>query len=175
MLGGRSEQSRLRTRNSNVNAVSTVRFICSNMSFPKNNLSPGRKAQNEMDSNANTCCLGSKFIILEFTNRYADVYPYDKSYGPAKNIPIVTGATAWTDPLSNETYILVFNESLYYGTSLPHSLINPNQVRHHGINVQDNPFDRNNEMGIMASDDIFIAMSSLGTKISFTSRAPTDD
>ena len=37
-----------------------------------------RAAENECDMNADTCCLGSNFTILEYTRRTADVYTYDK-------------------------------------------------------------------------------------------------
>ena len=43
-----------------------------------------------------------------------------------QNVPIVTGATAYDDPITGETFILLFHESLYYGKKLDHSLINPN-------------------------------------------------
>jgi hypothetical protein len=88
----------------------------------------GTVGKNESDSNADTCCLGANFIILRYTQRTADVYPYDSSYSPMTNVPIVTGATAWTDKSDNRTYILIFNESLYYGKKLNHSLLNPNQI-----------------------------------------------
>ena len=80
--------------------------------------------------------------MLEYTTRTADVYPYDNSYEPLTNVPIVTGATAWTDTVTSITYILIFNESLFYGTKLDHSLLNPNQVRHNDIDFWDNPYDR---------------------------------
>ena len=44
----------------------------------------------------------------------ADVYPYDKLYKSIEGVPIVSGATAWDDPASGQTYILVMNEALYY-------------------------------------------------------------
>ena len=99
-------------------------------------------ALNECDSNADTCCLGNNFRILNYTRRVADVYAYDKSIKPMEGVPIVTGATAWTDPSTNITHLLVFHESLYYGAKLDHSLINPNQVRSYGIGFWDNPFDK---------------------------------
>lgn len=129
---------------------------------------------NESDSNADTCCLGSNFIILRYTQRTADVYPYDSSYTPMTNVPIVTGATAWTDPYDNKTYILVFNESLYYGTKLDHSLLNPNQIRHNGIDLWDNPFDTSKNIEIDIDRGPVIPMTFRGTKLTFTSRAPTD-
>ena len=48
-------------------------------------------AWNEADSNADTCCLGKNFIVMAYTERTADVYPYDSSYTPLLNVPIVTG------------------------------------------------------------------------------------
>ena len=95
---------------------------------------PGTVADNESDSNADTCCLGKNFVITSVTNRTADVYPYDTSYQqPLVNVPIVSGATAFDDRQTNETYILIFNESLYYGPKLGHSLLNPNQIRVNGL------------------------------------------
>ena len=54
------------------------------------------------------------------------MYAYDKSYKPMTNVPIVTGATAYDDPATGKTYILLFNESLYYGKKMDLSLFNPN-------------------------------------------------
>ena len=174
VLGGRTEQRNLRSRNSNIRAVKTTRHVASLVATKSVEPYAGIIARNEMDSNADTCCLGTNFIILEVTNRQADVYPYDKSYAPAKNIPIVTGATAWTDPDSNETFILVFNESLYYGSTLPHSLINPNQLRYSGVTVQDNPWS-DIPIHINVLDEVKIKLRTIGTKISFNTRVPTTE
>ena len=87
--------------------------------------------------------IGSESILshcfrfpLVYTNRYADLYPYNYAYDPIENVPIVSGATAYDHP-NGTTYILVFHESMYYGTKMQHSLINPNQVRFHGLNFFD--------------------------------------
>ena len=93
----------------------------------------GTPGFNECDTNADTCCLGKNFVILEFTQRTADVYAYIKDIAPITGIPIVSGATAWDDPITEQTYILVINEGLYYGNKMDHSLINPNQVRDYGV------------------------------------------
>jgi hypothetical protein len=78
-------------------------------------------AENECDTNADTCCLvGKNFLVLHATFRTADAYAYDMSIQPIENVPIVTGATAYDDPSTGTTYILVFNESLYYGIKLDH-------------------------------------------------------
>ena len=135
---------------------------------------PNQTAANECDTNADTCCLGKNFVILQYTTRLADVYPYDKSYKPIEGVPIVSGATAWDDTLTGQTYILVVNEALYYGTRLEHSLINPNQVRDFGIGFWDNPYDPNRQLQIDVNDEISIRMRTSGTKIFFESRSPTD-
>ena len=44
----------------------------------------------------------------------ATVYAYDRSIEPAQEIPIVTGATAFDDPGSGRTYILLFHEALLW-------------------------------------------------------------
>ena len=134
----------------------------------------GQRAMNECDTNADACCLGSNFRILHYTTRVADVYAYDKSISPIENVPIVSGATAWTDSRTNTTYVLVFNESLYYGSKLDHSLINPNQVRHYGIDFWDNPYDKDRGTRIEI-DDISIQLQLQGTKLFFETKAPTDD
>ena len=89
-------------------------------------------AWNEGDSNADTCCLGKNFMVLEYTQRTADVFPYDSSYSPITNAPIVTEVTAWDVPKDNSTWLLITNEDLFYGDKLDHSLLNPNQICHFG-------------------------------------------
>lgn len=133
----------------------------------------GTVALNETDSNADTCCLGQNFIVLSYTNRTADVFPYDSSYQPITNVPIVTGATAWDCPSTGSTYILVIHEGLYYGSTLDHSLINPNQIRHNGIDLWDNPFDPAHCLCIDIDRGPFIPLSITGTKVFFQTRSPT--
>ena len=135
---------------------------------------PGTVAANECDTNADTCCLGTNFVVLEYTVRTADVYAYDKSIKPIQNVPIVTGATAWDHPVTNETFIIVINEALYYGAKLDHSLINPNQIRSFGLDFWDNPYDTSKGLSIDVDEAVSIALTAQGTKISFESRAPTE-
>ena len=146
--------------------------------YKKNDVSippPNVTAPNETDTNADTCCLGQNFVITSYTSRTADVYPYDSSYKPIQNIPIVTGATAWTDRSNNVTYILIINEALYYGSKLDHSLINPNQIRANSIDVHDNPFDVTKPISIDVGEGLIIPLTKSGTKIYFDSRTPTEE
>ena len=129
-------------------------------------------AWNECDTDADTCCLGQNFVIYQRTNRTAEVYSYDPK-APPKTVPIVTGATCYDDPISGESLILLFHESLYYGRDLTHSLVNPNQIRYNGIPTWDNPFDTERNFGIEVDNGTFIPFQSKGTKIYFRSRTPT--
>ena len=124
-----------------------------------------------MDTNADTCCLGQNFVILQYTQGIAEVYAYDDSLG-LKTIPIVSGVTAYDCPNTRETYILVVNKGLYYGQKLDHSLFNPNQVRMYDNPLWDNPFDADHPIGIELRN-LFIPFNTKGTKLLFCTRAPT--
>ncbi len=127
----------------------------------------------ELDSRADTIVLGSNAIIMHYTTRECDVSPYADSYDPIRNVPIITGATAVARQETDMTYILVLNEAIWMGELLDHSLINPNQLRSHGIDVQDNPFG-NVAMHIGSDNDDFVhPMQADGTTIFFDSRTPT--
>ena len=65
--------------------------------------------------------------------------PYSDKYESIQHVPVVTAATLWTFPHSGETFILVFNEALWMGEKLDYTLVDPNQISHHHIDVQDNP------------------------------------
>ena len=128
----------------------------------------------ELDSHADTIVLGSNCVVLHHTGKVCEVSPYSDNYEAIKNVPEVCGATLWTDTVDNQEYILVFNESLWMGDSLTHSLINPNQLRAFGTDVQDNPFS-NERLSIQpAFHDISIPLQTLGTIIYANTRAPTD-
>ena len=123
-------------------------------------------AVNEADSNADNCCLGQNFVPLSYTNWSADVYLYSNLYEPLENVPIVTGATAYDHP-NGETYNLIFNESLYYGTAMKYSLINPNQISFNGLDFCDNPM-RDDKLLVEMDEDVFIPLRCKGTKLQFT-------
>ena len=68
------------------------------------------------------------------------------------NVPIVTGASTYMDRTIGRSFIIVINETLYYGKKLGHSLINPNQLKSCGTMVWDNPFDSNREICVETED-----------------------
>ena len=66
------------------------RISASTASFITQESPVGTEGNNEGDSNADTCCLGTNFLVLAVTNRTAEVFPCDPSYEPIANVPIVT-------------------------------------------------------------------------------------
>jgi hypothetical protein len=68
-----------------------------------------------------------------------------------QDIPVASAATAYDDPVSGVTTILVFHQGLWFGDSIPNSLINPNQCRHLGFEICDDPFDPHQSLGIRDS------------------------
>ena len=116
--------------------------------------SPGYTSTLEADTHADTCVAGTNCVPLNYTDRTCDVLPYSDVYQPVSNVPIVTAATGYTAS-TGLNYILVIPEALYM-PNLQHSLFNPNQFRHFGTVVQDNPFALD-PMKIETSDGSFTA------------------
>ncbi len=133
---------------------------------------PGFVANCELDSHADTCVAGPNFRIDEFTGEHCDVAPYSSEYSPIKNVPIVNASTAYTNEESGETVVLRFNQVLWYGKKLSMSLINPNQIRHFGLTVSDDPTDKAREFGIVG-DGVWVPFEMSGTTVFFRSRVPT--
>jgi hypothetical protein len=176
IMGGRNAQS-LRSRNPSDQGRS-IRNVITKRKIGKYNArikepSPNTSADNEADTNADTCCLGCNFIPIHYTNRTADVYPYNDAYEPIENVPIVSGATAY-DHKDGSTSILIFNEALYYGDQMKHSLINPNQVRFNGLDFWDNPL-RDDELFMEITEELRVPLRFKGTKCVFKSRVPTKE
>ena len=132
---------------------------------------PGLLARCELDTRADTTCAGANFHLHCFTGTVCTVAPFSDTYTPMADIPVATALTAHTDE-DGRTWILVFNEVLWFGSSMGHSLINPNQIRCTGIPVSDNPFDESKDLGISA-DKTFIPFGADGTTIFFETRVPT--
>jgi len=92
------------------------------------------EANSEIDSHADTCCLGANFMPLYFTGKVCDVMPFLDTLPSVNNIEICTGATAFDDS-NGRTLILIINEALWMGNCMQHSLLNPYQIRTNGIGL----------------------------------------
>lgn len=131
------------------------------------------RANNEIDTRADTCCLGKNWRQLSTTGQFCSVQGFHKDLQAIDNVPVSRCATAIHAP-SGELVILIINEGLYFGPGLDHSLINPNQIRHFGIPVSDDPFDATREFGI-DHEDIFIPFVTQGSTVLFETFVPTDE
>ena len=126
-----------------------------------------------MGSNAYTCCDSNTFSVLSMTQSTDDLYPYDsKNSHPLYNIPVLSAVTAYDKPSSQQTYILVFNELLYYSTKLDHTPVNPNHFLYNRTQVWDNPFDENHQLPIECNNDVMITLQMRVKKTFFQSCSP---
>ena len=91
----------------------------------------------ELDSHADAFVAGRNCLLMNYTERVCDAMPCSDECDPKSDMPIVQVATGYTTACGVR-YILIFNEALYM-PELENSLMNPNQLRNYGINVQDNP------------------------------------
>ncbi|KAL7535922.1 hypothetical protein ACHAXR_008768 [Thalassiosira sp. AJA248-18] len=99
------------------------------------------------------------------TGQCCDVYGFHYSFNAIKDVPIARAATAITDE-NGVTYILVVNEAL--------SLVNPNQIRHYGTPVCDDPYDPHRKLGI-EHHEMIIPFETRGSAVYFETRVSSDD
>ncbi len=93
----------------------------------------------ELDNHADTACVGADCRVIAYAEKVCEVTPYHSSYAPMENIPIVQAAAAYTNPDSGKAYILIIKEALYMGDTLAKSYLNPNQMQHFGLVVNNVP------------------------------------
>lgn len=128
-------------------------------------------APTEMDNHADTHCFSNNFIILDYTRQKCSVAPFLAEYDETTNVDIVTGATA-VDLEDGSTIVLVFGQGLWFGDRMEKSLINPNQCRHYGVSLCDDPTDPNRPLAIR-KERFLIPMNMFNSSCGFESRRPT--
>jgi hypothetical protein len=95
--------------------------------------------RSEMDSHADTCCVGDNALALYYHNRTVSVSPFLDTFGTVDSIPIVTAAIAYDEPIHAQTFILIIHQALYFGDKLVHNLINPFQCRLNEVTINECP------------------------------------
>ena len=70
----------------------------------------------ELDTHADTTVLGLNCAVLSYTGKECEVSPYSSQYEAVQNVPVVTGATVWTNAADGTAYLLIFHES--YGWAI---------------------------------------------------------
>jgi len=164
----------------------TVRFIDKMVSGPRREVMSykssepvnrdGTVAQTEIDNHADTCCLGKNFRLLTYTNHVCTVNGFLDGMEEC-DVPIVSAATLWTSPDGDE-YILVVHQGLWFGDKLNKSLLNPNQLRFHGVSVSDDPTDDSRAFGlttIHGEPNVHVPFYMDGTIAAFETRCPSDE
>jgi hypothetical protein len=102
------------------------------------------------------------------------------SLGMVKDIPITSVAVAYDCPHTHTTYILLFHQVLYM-EEMSHALINPNQLRYNGLQVNEVPFSflppnmRTRDCHSIISTSVRIPLKSKGVISYFECRRPTID
>jgi hypothetical protein len=92
----------------------------------------------ELDSHADTCCVGGDVMIVNRTMRTVKVTPFLKSLGSVSKIPIVTAAVAYDDPKSGKVFVLLIHQALYF-KEMDHCLLCPMQMRLNDVVVNERP------------------------------------
>ena len=121
--------------------------------------------RSDLDSCADTTVARKNCVILCYTDCRCDVAPLSDKYMPMKDVPILSAATGYMSA-NGQNYILVFNKALYI-KEMQHTLINPNQCRHFGVEVQDNPYNANKPMATSSPDSEFTACLQLEGTVVF--------
>ena len=78
-----------------------------------------------MDIRADTCCAVKNWRLSSTTGQLFDVKLFYNSYEKITNVPVGGSATSVVHD-GVTMYILIFNEELFFGESIDHSLVNPN-------------------------------------------------
>ena len=126
---------------------------------------PGTQAITEMENRSDNSCSGINFWLHELTGQKCSVSPFSTLYEPMSDIQILTCLTEFTDE-DGRTCILVFNEVLWFGSGMDHSLVNPNHIRMTGTPVLDDPFDTTRRLWIH-HEDTFIPFKTDGKTVYF--------
>ena len=94
-----------------------------------------KRLRMEVDSQADTMCARSAFQLLEVTDQETDVSGFHNSLRTMLHVPIRTSAMVYDHLGLQEMVILIFPQSLYFGKSMEHSLLSPNQLHVNGLVV----------------------------------------
>jgi hypothetical protein len=98
---------------------------------------------------------------------------YSAELQTLKGLPIVTAGTVYIDPKTGERFLLVIHECIFFRDRLRNSLLCPNQMRAHGVIVNDVPtqFDATSTHSIITTD-LTIPLDMLGVVSFFDTSLP---
>ena len=91
-----------------------------------------------------------------------------------KACKICQAATAYDNPETGETTILILNEAIWMGDRMDHTLINLNQLWAYGLTVQYSPFSDSPIFISTEANKFVLPLSSKGTILGVTTRTQTE-
>ena len=91
----------------------------------------------ELDSHADTCCVGMNALIIYDYDRPVTVYGYDKTLG-AQTYRTVSAVVLYRDPTTGTRYFLVIHQAIEIPT-MTHNLLCPMQCRVNGVTINECP------------------------------------
>ena len=89
-------------------------------------------------------------------------------------MPIVQAATAYANPETVDTIIIILNKVICMGETMYHTLVNPDQLFAYEMTVKDNPFAEAPISVATEDHDFMLPLSSKGTILVVTTINPTD-
>ena len=98
--------------------------------------------------------------------------PHIDEYEPRRNVPVAKCATVYTC-YDGQLYLFVADQVLWFGASMPNSLINTHQIRAFGLSLCDDPWDPNREIG-MDTGELFVPFYTEKWNVLFESRVPSE-
>ena len=134
----------------------------------------------ELDTHADTCCVGINARILMDTGRKINVFPFLDELGSISEVPIVQAAIAIDSLNGLSTVILIFNQCLYF-PKMEYNLLCPNQLRMNGVHIYDTPrqFDKRphalSHTIFFADENFALPLEMNGVVSYFKSRRPSED
>ena len=90
----------------------------------------------ELYSHSDTVLCGSNCIVMYFTGKEYDVATYTDTDETIKAVPIVQADTAYNNPETGDTTILILSKAIWMGETMDHILLSPNQLCAYGMTVQ---------------------------------------
>jgi hypothetical protein len=173
------------TRRSRINRVKTSMRNTSTCSFSRQ---VNRMVTNtihhstcELDSHADTCVAGPNTAVLEYTDQLVNVSAFTNHMDTMKDIPIGTVATAYDNPHDGSTIILIIHQALLMQDIVDTTLLCPNQLRSHGLIVDDvpihlSPHNQPSTHSIyIPDDDLRLPLTMVGVISALETHTPTQD
>lgn len=138
----------------------------------------GVETRTELDSHADSPCVGRNAKIIEHTGKRVNVSGFTDSLGKRKSIPVVHAAVAYDDEYTGKTYILIIYNALYF-EEMECNLLPPFMCRLAGVEINEcpkilskNPTEENHSI-YFPKIDFRIPMQLFGIISYIPTRAPT--